>query len=248
MKIIPIFAALGLTAVLPAGGQVSLTDTLTFTGVFSDIDDGIAISEDDEGGGSSIGSSSVVSGIPKFDSALGTLTAIRVSASYDYSADAEFTIDSLAGPGPHSAEVSSLSHDLGVNLRRSNAPGTLRVLNNLGQVFPDSYFISDPDLTYSFFDSGSHEFSDGEENIFNIADLTDFIGSGNVEVLEAGVFVPIEGAFTLVNVDSVTLATSAAMNFGQVRVSYDFVPIPELGTLVLALGGLPLLLARKRCR
>lgn len=244
------WTALALTwlAAASATGQVEIPETLTFTGSFADITEFSFLTQEDQGGGSAFGSTAVVTGIPKFNPALGTLTGIRVSASYDYEASGDFFIDFLTEPdSPYSAEVSSLLHDLGLNLRRSSSPGTATVLNNLTQIMPDFYSIFDPDFEDTFFDSGFWDFSDGEEDVFSIADLDDFVGTGEVTVLDAGVFVPAEGDFFLDNVDSVTLETSGSMTNGQVQVSYDFVPIPEPGTTVMvALSALAIGLQRRR--
>jgi hypothetical protein len=236
-----------ILAVVPASGQLLISDTLTYTGSFADLSESSFLTEVDEGGGSSFGPTAVVTGIPKFDPALGTLTGIRVSASYDYEASGDFFVESVTEPEAfYAAEVFSVIHDLGLYLSRSSSPSTIILLNNLIQVMPESYSIFDPDFEDSFFDFGSWDFSDGEEDIFSSADLSDFVGTGEVTVLDAGVFVPNGGEFFLENVDSVTLDTFGSMTNGQVQVSYDFVPIPEPGTTVMAFSALALGLRRRR--
>lgn len=112
---------------------------MTFTGSFADINDFIGMTEADEGSGAAILISAGVTGIPKFDPALGTLTAIRVSASYDYEASGIFFIDFESEPDPpYLAEVSSVFHELGLHLLRSNSPGTGIGLINSTQFMPDT--------------------------------------------------------------------------------------------------------------
>lgn len=239
--------ALTWLAAASATGQIQIPETLTFTGTFADIDDFAVMTELDEGPGAATLTSAVVTGIPKFDPALGTLTAIRVSASYDYAASGDFFIDFVSEPdGPYLAEVFSIFHELGLNLRRSNSPGTGIGLINSTQFMPDTYAIFDPEQQDSFSESGSWSFADGEDDIFSSADLTDFVGTGDVTVLEAAIFLPIEGEFFLENVEAVTLETFGGMSDGEVQVSYDYVPIPEPGTTMMAFSGLILGLTRRR--
>lgn len=190
-----------------------------------------------------------IAGLAKFDPAEGTLTAIRITASFDYSTNVFFESSGIINPGvTHTAGVGGLNHDLGLNLTRTSNPGVIYSVSGFNASFPQSYEgVGNPGEGDAYSESYNESSTlTNTADIFADVDLTDFIGVGEVTALRYGIFTPVEATFSLVNVSNATIDFSSMVENGTISIEYDFVPIPETSSALMLSLGLGIAVSRRR--
>ncbi|GAA5483409.1 PEP-CTERM sorting domain-containing protein [Haloferula sargassicola] len=249
MKVPPLFISLLACAPSLALAQVSLSETVTYTGSFGFGSNSSSLTEADFGTNGIFAEYVIVGGIPKFDPTLGTLTAIRVSAAYDFAAEATFEIGPVIEPlDDWHGGVDSFSFEVGIHMAKTSEPGVHYVLGETSEYFPSSYDVDTGNFSDSSSVIGFHDFSDGETDIISWADTADFVGSGNVEVLKGTIVVPAVGNFQFNNVEGLYLDTYAEISGGSVMVSYDYLPVPEPSAALMTMAGLAWVAGRRGSR
>lgn len=186
----------------------------------------------------------IPSGLAQFDPSLGTLTAIRVTASFDYEVFVSFAASGIINTGvSHTASVSNLFHEVGISISQSSSPGSLSPIGEFSEFFPEFYGgVGNPGdgEAYSENFGGSGTVSDTID-VFSLVEVADFIGTGNVQALVVAIFTPVEATFELNNVDNATINFNSSVENGSISIEYEYTPVPEpsiayLGGLALVFG------------
>ncbi len=231
----------------PVFGATITTDTVFFGPI--DASNTILSSESVPDANGAFFNFDVFGGLSKFDPAEGTLTAIRVTAQFDYSTNVLFESSIILNPGvSHTAGVAGLNHDLGIYLAKSSDPGSIYTVGGMDVSFPQSYGgVGNPGDGHAY--SESFDQSDTVSNtvdIFDDVDLSDFVGVGQVTALQYGIFTPTEATFTLFNVQSATIDFYSMIESGSISIEYEFIPVPEASSAILVSLALGIAVSRRR--
>ena len=198
--------------------------------------------------GSAIFEESTVTGITKFNPALGTLTDVTISYEAFYNYSIELYSTDLDDPGDASEMTVDLPEfDMFIGYQPGGGT-TTHVLDGLSPVNNLSCFGTDEFGCFDFFSDGGFH-SPASFSIFSDPnfDVNDFVGFGNVTALAAIIAIPTGADFTATNVlegEASILATFQAE--GPFTVIYEYDPIPEpASAMLLSLAGLALIVRRR---
>ncbi len=200
------------------------------------------------GGGGFFMDSEAVTGIGKFDPALGTLTEINLFAEFEaeFSIDV-FGVDVIDDAEPHSVDFDADFIQFFIGYKPAGSSSTF-VLPELALPAFASCFGApfEGECMDSFCDGAT--VVDGTD-VMGVSGLVlaDFVGAGDVDTLSAFIAIPVPGGgqFILDNVFEGEADLFAAMYNVDLTVEYVCTPIPEPATFsLLALGGLAFLRRR----
>ena len=247
------FFTIGLNALLVVllllGSTGSaLADTQTEVGSYPDINDGNSYSSPGGGPGSFFFAAEDVTGIDKFDPSLGTLNTVTLFAEFVSDVETSVSADAVdTDSDPHYVEFDGdfLQAFIGYSPGGGGSTFTLVSSNYVP-------FASCGDGEFSggcfdsVFDSNHANSSDVVSNLASY-DSNDFIGVGPVTTLRAIIAIPEDGTFFLDNVDTASAEIAAYMSNISLTVEYDYTPIPEPTSALLALlAGCAMLTSRRR--
>ncbi len=250
MKIHSLFPMLAGCIALVMSAQVS-ANTQTFSSTVSYFHDNSFSSGDGSGSGVFLDDIDLT-GLSRFDPALGTLNSITLSLSGDFVMTADLTGFGPTMPGePGFAEVSGLS---GYGFELVVWDSTTGSGHSAGMGFTDVFSIDSVfceelggECSDILFETASINSSD---DITGVANLDDFIGTGPLDSgrISFGVAYPETLDFFLDNMDSAILDVSIENALGPINVtlSYDFTPVPLPGALWLLASACGLLLSLNR--
>ncbi len=222
--------------------------TITQTGVFSDIFDGASYTSPGSLPTGFFFAEELVTGVDKFDPAMGTLIGVTVSADFESSLTFDvFADDVIDDSLPHSvdADADFLSAFIGY----SPGGGTSTFTLTSADYSPVAFCFGDPFDGPCFDVFFEDMVTSGSDLVSSLSsfDPSDFVGAGPVTALSAIIAIPGDALFSLDNVGSAGANLSAEMRYIDLKVTYEFTPVPEPTTLLLAgLASVGLLAHRRR--
>ena len=242
----PLRAALLLIAFCPAG--IALGDTVIEFGIVSDV---LENSSGYSSPGSLSNSASIsdepVTGINKFDPALGTLNSVTLIAELEstYSI-AVFALDVIDDQQAHTVDFETNFFEGFIGYSPGGGSSTSVAI---GTYYQTTGSCGDDPMTEPCGNFFEEDTSDSDSVVISTElgsfDINDFFGVGPVTTLTAELAVATDGLFTLDNVLEAEADLAATMTVVSVEVVYDYTPVPEPSSgLLLAVAGLVALVRR----
>jgi hypothetical protein len=225
----------------------AVADTISQTGSFPDIADGSSYFSPGSLPTGFAFAEEIISGVDKFDPSLGTLLGVTVTAEFDSAYSLSVMADDVLDDSlPNSVDVNAdfLSSFIGY------APGggttTYTLISADYSPYASSYGEADEGPSSDV--SGESLYTSDSSVVSSLGDFdpSDFVGLGPVTALSAIIAIPDDALFFLDNVGSASAELSAEMYYLNLTVEYEYAPIPEPSTLLLAAVGLATVLPRRR--
>lgn len=187
--------------------------------------------------GQSLFNQETVTGLPKFDSSLGTLTGISLDIAFDFSYSLQIEAYDVVNPSlAHSVEFSTSFTDIEIiynGTQFGHVIGSQALEGGLG-----CSESSGSDVCFNdFFDSGFFD-ETGLGDIVTASDYveSDFVGVGDVEALDVW-FVAYEFGSLLENSDDYVGDLSFNNDPGTVTIHYEYSPVPVPAAAWLFVSG-----------
>jgi len=146
---------------------------------------------------------------------------------------------------PHSVDVDADFLSAFIGYAPSGGGTTIPLIST--DYFPSASCFGDPFSGPCSDIFGDFELGIGSSVVSGLGsyDLTDFVGIGPVTSLSAIIAVPGDALFALDNVSFATAELTAGMLYIDLTVEYEFTPIPEPSTALLALVGVAAFIRRR---
>lgn len=247
---------LAAVCLLPAA---SFGATSSQTVLFPDTGGGTFYDSDSPGSpGTGFTDTVPLTGFNQFDPALGTLNEVRIRLGIDASWDLFAEVDpdfNIIDPG--STFAIDFATDSFIEAGIFYQPTGANILISAAV---DAYF----DPFQLFFIGDIDNPSDGDGDSFGELNLSgsettgslfpginnfnsaDFVGTGTVQGLELGFFVPLDDFWFTENLNSATVELTYSLAATEVTIDYLYDPIPEPSSFLLLAAGLGLITRRRR--
>lgn len=242
-----------LAAVLSAGLTMPTgvrADVVSYVTGVPDVSDYYEF--DESYGGDSLFVEAIVTGLPRFDPALGTLTGVSIDVEFDYSISASVeAVGVIDDALPHTAGFTTSFADFELIYQKGGSgyvlgsQPTIDMLECSGGAFDAACFTDD-------FDSGTWSAAGIDAASVSGFELSDFVGAGEVSVLELW-FVLYELGVNLDNADGLygtydisVDPASPPFDSNSVTINYTYAPVPLPPALWMLGGALAVLMTRMR--
>ncbi len=234
------------TAILMATALLASTfsgaasaDVITEYGFFNDISDGEWYSSPGDLPMGFYFAEEAITGIGKFNPALGTLNSVTLYAEFEgYMEGTVLADDVIDDALSHSVDFDADTVPFFIGYEPGGGGSTWSLVNEtysaVGSCFGDPF----DGPCYDTFGDG--DVTTGSDVVSSLGGYleSDFVGVGDVAFLSAIVALPSDGLFVLDNVASGWAEILVDMNFIDLTVEYDYTPIPEPSSGLLVMAGL----------
>jgi hypothetical protein len=178
-------------------------------------------------GGGFIFTTATITGLPKFDSSLGTLDSITLSANFDFGFSSDIEAEAINFGQPGNAEIFA-DFNIFVGYSPSGSPGTTFTSLGGSGDFSGYSFGCSFDAETAFcqgFDGDHFSFDDVADILTDANPLTDFVGIGDIGTLAVIIAMETDANNAILNnADFAVGGISVDVSAGDIGIEYDYTP------------------------